>query len=199
MNRNCLHVLAASCLVGLAAGCQQRNENGESQNPAATLQADSNNGSGNESALDTGSEAAIGWKTYEAADGSFTVFAPGQPPDVSTEKLPVWKEQRYAFKDGNVSFVIEIYSGRKGAVATNTVDDLRDSPDIVAGTLRDVTLSGMPGIEFRTQGNVGEVVHREYCSTDNSKSISIFVQKDLVTGMSEGRIQQFLDSFKLKD
>ena len=60
-------------------------------------------------------------------------MAPANPPEVSINELKVWKVKRYTFEDGATPLVIEIYSERTGAIATNTVDDLRDSPDIVPG------------------------------------------------------------------
>lgn len=198
MKSHWFYVLAVSCLAGLASGCQQRNEIAEPKTPVTALQAEGNDGSDDNPDLDKVSEAPDGWKTYEPADGGFTVFAPGNPPDVSTEELKMWKQKSYTFQEGAASLAIEIYSERTGAVATNTVDDLRDSPDIVPGSLRDLTLSGMPGIQFRTRGLAGEVVHREYCSPDNSRSISIIIQKDVGNGIPEEKFQQFLDSFKLK-
>ncbi|MDP1561529.1 MAG: hypothetical protein Q8M16_09045 [Pirellulaceae bacterium] len=138
-----------------------------------------------------------GWQAYKSPDGGFIVTAPGNPTEVSSDELRMWKVTRYTFQDEETPLVIEIYSERTGAIATNTVDDLRDSPDMLLGSLHDVALPGMSGIEFRTKGRVGEVVHREYCSHDNTRSISIFVQKEIGGGISDAKVQLFLDSFKL--
>jgi len=109
----------------------------------------------------------------------------------------MWKVRSYEFTKGGAPLIVEIYSDRTGQLAVDTVQDLRDSEDIVPGTLREVSLPGMPGIEFRTRGRVGEVIHREYCSPDRSRSITLFVRKDLGEGLSEAEVRAFLDSFKL--
>lgn len=136
------------------------------------------------------------WKLYTPPEGDFSVMVPADPIESSRQALKPWTVRRYLFTKGDTPMVVEIYSDRTGELASNTVDDLRDSPDIVPGTLREVSLPGMPGIEFRTKGRIGEVVFREFCSPDRSQSISLSVQKD-VGGMSEAEVRTFLDSFKL--
>lgn len=63
--------------------------------------------------------------------------------------------------------------------------------------VKDISLDDMPGIEFRTQGEIGESIFREYCAPDNSQTISIQVAKDLGGGFAEDEIGLFLDTFAL--
>ncbi|PHS00911.1 MAG: hypothetical protein COA78_23325 [Blastopirellula sp.] len=139
-----------------------------------------------------------GWKTYTSPEGGFSVVVPGDPIESNFSDKKIWKLHSYAFAKKGAILVIEVYSDRTGDLATNTVADSRsDSSSMVAGSLRDVSLPGMPGIEFRTKGGSGEVVHREYCSSDNSRSITLFLQKDLGGGLTENEVRAFFDSFKL--
>lgn len=138
-----------------------------------------------------------GWKVYTPPEGDFSVVVPADPTDSSSNVLKMWKLRRYTFKKGEAPIVVELYSDRTGKLASNTVEDLRTSPDILPGTLRDVSLPGMQGIEFRTSGRVGEVIFREFCSPDNSQSISLQVQKEVGAGFSEAEVRVFLESFKL--
>jgi hypothetical protein len=194
-----MNFLTIICLASVIAGCRQADapKLPDSENAAPSSEPDrqaTENGSSS-----VPSTSPEGWQMYDSPESGFTVMVPGNPSETSNDIPNVWKVRSYTFQDGETPLVIEIYSDRTGALATNTVEDLRESPDIVPGTLRELSHPGLPGIEFRSKGSVGEVVHREYCSADNSRSISILVQKDVGKGISEHKVQLFLDSFKLLD
>ena len=182
-------VVALVCSALAVLGCNRASNPDPA--PAASVPA--------EAASTTAAAATVpkGWKVYTSPEGDFSVVVPADPTDSSTNVLKMWKLRRYTFKKGEAPMVVELYSDRTGKLASNTVQDLRTSPDIVPGTLRDVSLSGIPGIEFRTSGRIGEVICREYCSPDNSRSISLFVQKEVGAGISEAEVRAFLESFKL--
>lgn len=184
-------------LATFVFGCQQRSDVDGTDTQDAVSPTEQAHSSNDPSVSGSVPSSPHNWQTYESHEAGFTVMVPGNPTEVSSDELNMWKVKRFTFQQGETPLIIEIYSERTGALATNSVDDLRDSPDMLPGSLRDVALPGMPGIEFRTRGRIGEVVHREYCSPDNSRSISIFVQKEIGSGISDDKIQLFLDSFKL--
>lgn len=138
-----------------------------------------------------------GWALYVPPEKDFSVMA---PIDVGVDKResPVGKFREYIFQQGQPYFSVTIHSDRQGPLAGNSVEELKsDTSDYVAGSVKDISLGDMPGVEFRMQGSIGESIFREYCTEDNSKSISIQVAKDLGDGFSDEEIKTFLDSFKL--
>ena len=201
-------VAAMACLGVLVAGCQGESDPeagspAQADSPAQVMAHDADDQhltASDEQPAASEPPLPQGWSVFVPPEGDFSVMAPGQPVEAANRELKMWNVRRYTFGGGGgpvAPLVVELYSNRNGPLATDTVADLRASPDIVPGTLRDISLPGMPGIEFRTQGGAGEVVHREFCSPDLSSSITLFAQPDVGEGLSDVEVRAFLDSFKL--
>lgn len=137
-----------------------------------------------------------GWALYSPPEQDFYVLAPANV-EVEVREKEVGKFREYVFRRGEAYICVTIHTDRKGSLAGNSVEELKASPDILPGSLKEISLGDMPGVEFRTQGRIGESIFREYCATDNSRSISIHVAKDLAGGFAEDEIRKFLDTFNL--
>lgn len=141
------------------------------------------------------------WVLYSPPERDFSVMAPEDSVEVTSKSTNVGKFREYVFKKGEAApFSVNVHTERKGALAGNSVEDLKsDTSDYLPGSLRDISLNDMPGIEFRMSGAIGESVFQEFCAPDNSRSISIQVAKDVGEGLTEDEVRTFLDSFKLVD
>ncbi|MFK8112246.1 MAG: hypothetical protein AB8B91_08580 [Rubripirellula sp.] len=176
--------------IGIA-GCNRV----ESETTAQTSGLGQSN-SGNETNASAKMQAAKdGWKLYSPPEKDFSVMAPEKVEAAVREDLGKFRE--YVFRKGEAYITVTIHTDRKEPLAGNSVEELKSSEDILPGSLEDISLGDMPGIEFRTHGRIGESIFREYCASDNSKTISIQVAKDYGGGFSEDEIRLFLDSFKL--
>jgi hypothetical protein len=137
-----------------------------------------------------------GWALYSPPEKDFSVMAP-ENVEVKVRESKVGKFREYVFRKGEAYITVTIHTDRKEPLAGNSVEELKSSPDILPGSLKELSFGDMPGIEFRTQGGIGESIFREYCAPDNSRTISIQVAKDYGGGFDEDEIRLFFDSFKL--
>ena len=118
--------------------------------------------------------------------------------EVSANETEVGKWRNYRFQKGEAYITVKIHTNRKEPLAGNTVEELKsDTSDYLPNSLKDISLGDMAGIEFRMKGAIGESIFREYCASDNSRTISIQIAKDHGGGFDENEIRLFLDSFKL--
>jgi hypothetical protein len=136
-----------------------------------------------------------GWAVYSPPEKDFSVMAPENVEAEVREHLGKFRE--YVFRKEEAYITVTIHTDRKEPLAGNSVEELKSSEDILPGSLKDISLGDMSGIEFRTAGRIGESIFREYCAPDNSRTISIQVAKDYGGGFDEDEIRLFLDSFKL--
>jgi hypothetical protein len=180
------------CVAIGIAGCNRV----ESEKPTQTSDSEnSNNGSQPSVSAET-QAAKEGWAMYSPPEKDFSVMAP-ENVEVKVREAKVGKFREYAFSKGEAYFTVTIHTDRKEPLAGNSVEELKsDTSDYLPGSVRDISLGDMPGIEFRTQGVIGESIFREYCAPDNSKTISIQIAKDYGGGFDEDEIRLFLDSFK---
>jgi len=134
-----------------------------------------------------------GWKVYTPPEGDFSIMVQDDLVKINRTERTFFKLSRYEFAWGDVS----VYSDKTGKWAENTVDGMRqDTEFVVQGTLRDVTLPVMPGVEYRTGSPDGEIVYREFCEPDCSRSFTLAVWKGKY-GLSADEVVAILDSFKL--
>lgn len=186
------------CAAMGIAGCnrvanQNVSQEGDS-GPTASEQ--SNNGNQTITPADT-QAAKDGWALYSSPEKDFSVMAP-EDVVVKVREAKVGKFREYVFRNGEAYITVTIHADRKEPLASNSVEELKsDTSDYLPGSVKDISLGDMPGIEFRTQGGIGESIFREYCAPDNSRTISIQVAKDYGGGFSEDEIRLFLDSFNL--
>jgi hypothetical protein len=180
--------------IGIS-GCQQAaNEKSESETSSTKIGDDNETVDLDETDLRE-KTTPQGWTLYSPPEKDFSVMVPEGSVEVSGEEVKVAKVRHYKFN----AFNVDIYTDRKGSLAGNSVEELKaDTTDYVPGSLRDISLGDMPGIEFRTNRGAGETVFREFCASDNSLSISLWVYKETGEGLlEEEEVRLFLDSFKL--
>lgn len=138
-----------------------------------------------------------GWALYTSPEKDFSVMAP-EKVEVKVREAKVGKFQEYVFRKGEAYITVTIHTDRKEPLAGNSVEELKsDTSDYLPGSVKDISLGDMSGVEFRTQGGIGESIFREYCAPDNSRAISIQVAKDFGGGFDQDEIRLFFDSFKL--
>lgn len=185
------------CVAIGIAGCNRVENQKVSQesDSGPTASEQSSNGNRNYAPADT-QAAKDGWTLYSPPEKDFSVMAP-ENVEVKVREAKIGKFRDYVFRKGEAYITVTIHTDRKEPLAGNSVEDLKSSEDILPGSLKDISLGDMPGIEFRTQGGIGESIFREYCAPDNSRTISIQVAKDYGGGFDEDEIRLFLDSFKL--
>ncbi len=180
------------CVAIGVAGCNRV----ESEKAAQTSDSgQSDNGSQPGSSAET-QATKDGWTLYSPPEKDFSVMAP-ETVEVKVREAKIGKFREYVFRKGEAYITVTIHTDRKEPLAGNSVEELKSSEDILPGSLKDISLGDMPGIEFRTQGGIGESIFREYCAPDNSRTISIQIAKDYGGGFSDDEIRLFLDSFKL--
>ena len=179
------------CVAIGIAGCDRfESEKGAQADDSAE------SSSGNQTDATTDSQAAgAGWALYSPPEQDFSVMA---PENVETEVREDFGNVReYIFRKAEAYITVTIRTDRKEPLAGNSVEELKSSADILPGSLKDISLGDMSGIEFRTQGRIGESIFREYCGSDNSRTISIQVAKDFGGGFTDDEMRRFLDSFEL--
>ena len=135
-----------------------------------------------------------GWKVYTPPEGDFSIMVQDELVKISSTKKNSYKIRVYEFAWGYLS----VWSDKTGRFAENTVESMwQDTEYVVQGSQRDVSLPGMPGVEFRQVNKGGEeIVNREFCEPDRSRSFSLSVWKGK-DGPSEDEVLAILDSFKL--
>jgi len=135
-----------------------------------------------------------GWKVYTPPEGDFSIMVQDDLVKISSTKKNSYKIRVYEFAWGYLS----VWSDKTGRFAENAVESAwQDTEYVVQGSQRDVTLPGMPGVEFRQVNKGGEeIVNREFCEPDRSRSFSLSVWKGK-DGPSEDEVLAILDSFKL--
>lgn len=145
------------------------------------------------------SELPDSWELYIPPQKDFSVKAP-KSVEVKENESKVGIFRTYVFKKGEGFCSIEIHSDRKAPLNENSVEELKsDTSDYVPGSVQEISLGDMQGLEFRMKGAIGESIFREYCAPDNSRTISIQVAKDHGERFTEEEVNLFLDSFKLLD
>ncbi len=189
-------VLANCVTVGIAGCGTPDSENSEQAGESVRGEDDNQANDSPESQVAQVSDQK-GWAFYSSPEGDFSVMAP-ENLIVKVREAKVGMFREYVFRKGEAYFAVTIHTDRKEPLAGNSIEELKsDASDFLPGSLREISLGDMPGIEFRTQGEIGESIFREYCAPDNSRTISIQVAKDHEGGFSEDEIRLFLDSFKL--
>lgn len=169
----------------------------ESEKTAQTSDLGQSNNSKQTNVAANTEDTKDGWALYSSPEKDFYVMAP-QNVEVKARKAKVGKFREYVFRKGEAYITVTIHTDRKEPLAGNSVEELKsDTSDYLPGSVKDISLGDMSGVEFRTQGGIGESIFREYCAPDNSRTISIQVAKDYSGGFSEDEIRLFLDSFKL--
>ncbi len=182
-------ICAAICI----AGCNRV----ESENTTRTTDLGQNDGGDQSNDASETQTAIDGWTLYSPPEQDFSVMAP-ENVEVKVREAKVGKFREYVFRKGEAYITVTIHTDRQEPLAGNSVDELKsDTSDYLPGSLKDIALGDMPGIEFRMTGAIGESIFREYCASDNSKTISIQVAKDHGGGFSEKEIRLFFDSFEL--
>ncbi len=186
------------CVAIGVGGCNRVENQKVSQESNSGPTASEQGSNGNQTYAPAATQAAKdGWALYSSPEKDFSVMAP-EDVEVKVSEAKVGKFREYVFRKGEAYFTVTIHTDRKEPLAGNSVEDLKsDTSDYLPGSVKDISLGDMPGIEFRTQGGIGESIFREYCAPDNSRTISIQVAKDYEGGFSEDEIRLFLDSFKL--
>jgi len=192
------HLMTAAVIcaaIGIA-GCNRV----ESEKPAGTNDlGNSNDVSQTISSAET-QVAKDGWAIYSPPEQDFSVMAPENSVEVKIREEPKFgKLRRHVFgTNGARSFSVTIHTERTGALAGNSVEEVKaDTSYILPGSLKDISIGDTPGVEFRVKGRSGESVFREYCPEDNSRTITLHVAKNLENGVTEDEVRLFLDSFKL--
>lgn len=183
--------------IGLAGCNRVENEQVPQQSDSVPI-ASEQSSNGNQTNFPADTEAAKdGWALYSSPEKDFSVMAP-ETVEVKVREAKVGKFREYVFRKGEAYITVTIHTDRKEPLAGNSVEELRsDTSDYLPGSVKDISLGDMSGIEFSTEGGIGESIFREYCAPDNSKTISIQVAKDYGGGFDEDEIRMFLDSFKL--
>jgi hypothetical protein len=173
-----LTILTAALLLG-AAGCTSR--------PAATKPAITPlmvNG------------VPVGWKTYTPPEGDFSVAAPGDPTVVPAKREGEQSVRAYVFRQGDATLNVLVYERTGKATQQDRPAQLRATPGVMARTLREVPLDGMPGLEFLySDPQDGDCLVRVYRSADGKQAVHLrIVKPETLPGYQPNA---FLDSFKL--
>ena len=137
-----------------------------------------------------------GWKVYTAPEGDFSVAVPADPSVVRPIKEKEQVGRVYVFRKGDAELNVMIFERTGAATQRDKLEEIRAYPQVVAGSLREVSLAGMRGLEFRrSDPQEGECVHRVYRSPDGSRAVSLRVVKP--QSFSAAEVRAFLDSFKI--
>ena len=182
--------------IGIAGCNRVENEKAAQTNDSGQ----SNNGNPYNISSET-QDAKDGWTLYSPPEKDFSVMAPENSVKVDVRDTPKFGKWRsYVFKLNGAELSVEIHSERTGALAGNSIEELKaDTSDVLPGSLKDISLGNIPGVEFRMKGAIGESVFREYCPDDNSRTITLHAAKDLGDGLTEDEVRLFLESLKLLD
>jgi hypothetical protein len=191
-----LTIMAICAAIGIA-GCNRVESEKAAQSSEAGQSKDANQANASPETQTEQASENEGWTLYSPPENDFSVKAP-ENVEVKVREAKVGKFREYVFRKGEAFFTVTIHTDRKEPLAGNSVEELKsDTSDYLPGSVRDISLGDMPGIEFRTQGGIGESIFREYCAPDNSWTISIQVAKDFGGGFDEDEVRLFFDSFKL--
>jgi hypothetical protein len=178
--------LAMLTALGLlcAAGCKRRGD----ATPAPAPQP------GTPGGLATGLPA--GWKTYTPLEGDFTVAVPGDPTLVQPQREGEQNLRLYVFRKGDAGLSVMLFERTGAATQRDKPEEIRADPQVQAGSLREVSLAGLSGLEFRrTDPQDGECACRVYRSPDGTRAVTLRVVKPGT--LSQDEVKAFLESFRL--
>ncbi len=137
-----------------------------------------------------------GWKVYTPPEGDFSVAVPGEPTSVRPLQEANQTVRTYQFAKGDALLRVWLFSRTGAGTQLDKLEEIPRQPGVVASSIREVTLGGMPGREFqRNDPQVGEVLHRTYRSNDGTRAISLWVVKPKT--LTDAEVRGFLDSFRL--
>jgi len=135
---------------------------------------------------------------YTPPEGDFSVAVPADPAVVNRPDADIQKVRFYRFNKGDADLIVILFSERTGkARQMDSPEKIRADPNVVAGTLRDVSpQGGMKGLECRRRDpQQGETANRLYRSDDGSRAVGLTVLKP--QSLTDGEVRAFLESFKL--
>lgn len=138
-----------------------------------------------------------GWITFSPPEKDFSVLVPGSPKIDRNRNTDLQKERIFIFPKGDSSLAIYFFTNRKGSAAKiDDIQEARTNPNLVPGSLREITLGKLKGIEVLEKDPKGneETLARIFRSSDGTEALSLSVKN--TKGFSENEIRAFLDSFK---
>jgi hypothetical protein len=138
-----------------------------------------------------------GWKVYAPPEGDFSVAVPAGPSVARSQDEKSQKVRLYVFRAGEAGLSVTLFSERTGRAAqSDKPEEIRADPQVVAGSVRDIWLGDLRGLEFRrVDAQDGECVHRVYRSADGSRAVALRVVKP--QALSGAEVRAFLESFQL--
>src|SRR5262245_27010718 len=132
-------ILTAAGLLLSNAGCKRPLDDAAAA-PATTQPAASGG---------TAAGMPAGWKTYTPPEVDFTVNVPGDPTVVPPQREGEQTLRTYVFRKGNAGLNVMLFERTGKAVQRDRPEEIKADPQVVAGTIRDVKLDGMTGLEFQ--------------------------------------------------
>jgi hypothetical protein len=169
-------LVAAGLLLG-AAGCKRRAA-------PAPVQTASSGG------------LPAGWKTYTPPEGDFTVAVPGDPALVQPQREADQNLRLFVFRKGEAALHVMVFERTGKATQRDTPAEIRSDPQVIAGTVRDVQMGVMSGLEFQYNDPQDGVCLMRVCrSADGTRAVTLRIVKPGLLASDETRA--FLESFKL--
>lgn len=116
------------------------------------------------------------WKEYAYPDAGFAVTAPASPriypdpkaPDVRTYHWDLAPNISFIIHSGNRPNCFQVVEKFKAALQTG------DSKDIVPGSMKDISLSGYPGVEYEwREGTVRTTLSHLYCAKERAYHLAL--------------------------
>jgi hypothetical protein len=142
----------------------------------------------------------LGWKLYSSLDGdlSFAVATPSDPFLIRSRVETGGDGQSYRsfqFRKGELKLYVMLFRRWGKTTEWDNFDELRSDPNTIAGSVRELDLTGMPGLEFRARRVDGSFFQRVYRSPDGTRCIALTVHNP--DAWKPAEIKAFFDSFRL--
>ena len=116
------------------------------------------------------------WKEYAYPDGGFAVTAPASPriypdPEASDVRVYHWDLTPtiiFVIHSGNRPHCLQVVENFKAALQKG------DTKNIVPGSMKDISLSGNPGVEYEwREGTSRKTLSRLYCAKEKAYHLTI--------------------------
>jgi hypothetical protein len=143
-----------------------------------------------------GVSVPAGWKVFTPTEGDFSVAVPADPSVARSQDEKTQKVRLYVFRKGEAGLNVMLYSERTGSAAQmDKPEEIRADPAVGAGSVREIALGEMRGLEFRRKDpQDGDCVHRVYRSPDGSRAVALRVAKP--QALTDAEVRAFLESFQ---